>query len=417
MNTATFFSLHNTIQFKWRFSGLLIVTFFLLIANPLFSQTKKELETKRKALQNEISQITALLSKQKKTEKNLLSRLEDINKKIDVRQEIINTIKKEKAVFTREINKNKKEITTIEKQLVILKNDYAKMVVQSYRSKNKNSRLLFLLSSSDFLQAYKRMQYMKQYANYRKKQAIDIDKSKENLLKLNDSLKIKKQEKQRLITAQIKERNAINSEKNTQQTLISRVKKKKRKYLAQIRKKQKKEQKFERQLQNLIKGVISKSNKKSGKKTTTFVLTPEAKKLALNFIANKGKLPAPVAKGYISRYYGKRKHEVMKTIDVKSNGWFYTTAKNANARAVFRGKVLAIMVDKKTKIKTVLIQHGNYITSYKNLKTVLVKKGDNVDTKENLGTIHTDSTTGKTILAFVLWKNATPQNPAGWIFK
>lgn len=417
MNTVTFFSLHATPQFKWRFCRLFIIAFLLLIANPLFSQTKKELETKRKALQNEISQITELLSKQKKTEKNLLSRLEDINKRIDVRQEIINTINKEKAVFTREINKNKKEITAIEKQLVKLKKDYAKMVVQSYRSKNKNSRLLFLLSSSDFLQAYKRMQYMKQYADYRKKQAIDIGKSKDNLLKLNDSLKIKKQEKQRLISVQVKERNAINSEKNAQQELISKVKKKKRKYLVQIRKKQKKEQKFEQQLQNLIKGVISKSNKKSGKKTTTFVLTPEAKKLALNFVANKGKLPAPVAKGYISRYYGKRKHEVMKKIDIKSNGWFYTTAKNVNARAVFRGKVLAIMVDKKTKIKTVLIQHGNYITSYKNLKTVLVKKGDNVDTKQDLGTIHTDSTTGKTILAFVLWKNATPQNPAGWIFK
>ena len=409
-----FFSCKQTIS---RFFSLLIVMFFLFTTSTMFSQTKKELETKRKALQKEISQITKLLSKQKKTEKNLLSRLGHINKKIDVRQEIINTINKENAVFTKEIKQNKKEIAAIEKQLVALKKDYAKMVVQSYKSKNKNSRLLFLLSSSDFLQAYKRLQYMKQYAKYRKRQAADISKSKEILIKLNDSLKIKKQEKQRLIAVQLKEKRIVDSEKKAQQALINKVKKKKRRYLAQIRKKQKEEQKFEQQLENLIKGVISKSNKKSGKKTKTFVLTPEAKKLAASFVANKGKLPAPVAKGYVSRYYGKRKHEVMKKIDVNSNGWFYTTAKNTKARAVFKGKVLAIMVDRKTKIKTVLIQHGNYVTSYKNLKNVLVKKGDNVDTKQDLGTIHTDSTTGKTILAFVLWKNATPQNPAGWIYK
>ncbi len=402
---------------KPRFLHLIFLFCLLFLANPIFSQTKKELEKKRKVLQEEISQISKLLSKQKKTEKNLLSRLGDINKKIDVRQEIIHTIKKESAIFSKEIKQNKIKITAIEKQLEMLKEDYAKMVVQSYKSKNKNSRLLFLLSSSNFLQAYKRMQYMKQYANYRKKQAVEINQSKDALLQLNDSLKIKKQEKQKLIAVQVKEKKTIDFEKNAQQKLIDKVKKKKRRYLSQIRKRQKKERKFEQQLENLIKGVISKSNKKSGKKTTKFVLTPEAKKLAASFVANKGKLPAPVTKGYVSRYYGKRKHEVMKKIDVNSNGWFYTTAKNTMARAVFRGKVFAILVDRKTKIKTVLIQHGNYVTSYKNLKTVLVKKGDNIDTKQNLGIIHTDSTTGKTILAFVLWKNATPQNPAGWIFK
>jgi hypothetical protein len=49
--------------------------------------------------------------------------------------------------------------------LGILK-DYAKMIVKSYRS-NK-SRAMFILSSENFLQAYKRAQYLKQYTSFRK---------------------------------------------------------------------------------------------------------------------------------------------------------------------------------------------------------------------------------------------------------
>ncbi len=397
-----------------------LIVFLLLLSvgfSPVYAQNKKQLEAKRKNLQKEIKQINRLLTKNKKSKKNVLSHLGDINKKIKVRQEIIDLINKESNAFAKEIDLNKKEITGIEKQLSNLKKDYAKTVVQSYKSKNQTSKLLFLLSSTDFLQAYKRMQYMKQYASFRKKQGLNIILKKQLLLKLNDSILVKKKVKDSLINTRVQERKIIDSEKKEQQILLAKVKKKERKYRKQIRAKQKKERKYENQLANLIRGVITTSNKKTGKKSTKFVLTAEAKKLATNFVANKGKLPAPVKKGYVSRYFGNRKHEIMKRIDVKSTGWFYTTAKNTKARAVFKGVVKAIMVNKKTKIKTVLIQHGNYMTIYGNLENLLVSKGDKIKTKDQLGTIHTDSTTGKTILKFGLWKDAKPQNPYYWIYK
>ena len=258
---------------------------------------------------------------------------------------------------------------------------------------------------------------MKQYANFRKKQATDIGDKKQILLQLNDSILLKKQVKDSLVSQRIKERKIVDTEKAAKQKVINKVKQKERKYLAQIREKQKQEQQFENKLEKLILGVITKSNKKSGKKSKKFVLTPEAKKLAANFISNKGKLPAPVEKGYVSRYFGERKHEILKKIKIKSNGWYYTTAKNTKARAVFKGVVKAIMVDKKTKIKTVLIQHGNYMTIYKNLENLLVNTGDKIATKQSLGTVHTDNTTGKTILRFAIWKDATSQNPSKWIYR
>lgn len=399
------------------FIKIILLMMVLLFTQIGFTQNKKQLEKKRKKLRTEIKQINRLLSKTKKSEKTVLSQISDINKKIEVHQEIINTIQSESKVYSTEINKNKTAIDSIEKQLTALKKEYAKIVVNSYKSKNANSKLLFLLSSKDFLQAYKRLKYMNQFAEYRKGQAEQIVEKRTVLLHLNDSILIKKKVKDSLVAIKIEERKVVDSEKTKKQNLLNKVKQKERKYLARIKAKQKKERAYDRQLENLIAKVIRNSNKKTGKKSKGFVLTKEAKVLANSFTKNKGKLPAPVAKGYISRGFGQRKHEVMKKISVKSSGWYYTTAKNTKARTVFKGTVKAIMLDKKTKIKTVLVQHGNYMTVYGNLENLLVTEGDKVTTKQELGTIHTNTTTGKTILKFQLWKDARAQNPSGWIYR
>ena len=92
----------------------------------------------------------------------------------------------------------------------------------------------------------------------------------------------------------------------------------------------------------------------------------------------------------------------------------HVSAGTEEARAVFKGKVMAIQLQPGRK-KMVYIQHGNYITVYKNLKAVAVKSGQTIKTKQQIGTIHTDAITGKTILEFALFKNTAFQNPENWI--
>jgi len=401
-------------QIKFTLIGLFLC---LLFINPLYTQTKQQLESKRKKLQLEIKQINELLSKTQKNEEDVLSQLNDINKRMEVHQNIIRTIKKENAIFALEIKTNKTNINQIEKEVKELKIVYKKMVISQYKSKSKNSRLLFLLSAKDFLQAYKRLTYMNQISDYRKKQAITITRKKELLLLLNDSIQAKKKIKDSLMHMQLKAQKIIDVEKNKKEALLKKVKKQERKYLDQIIAKQKKEAAYDKQLEDLIAKVIKRSNKKHKKNSKIFILTPESRKLASTFVKNKGKLPSPVRQGYVSRYFGKRKHEIMHKLSVKSSGWYYATTKNAKAQSVFNGRVKAIMVDKNTKIKTVIIQHGNYMTVYSNLEKLLVKEGDKIKTKQKLGTIHTDTTTGKTILKFALWKDAKAQNPSDWMHK
>lgn len=389
--------------------------FFVLV--PIHGQTKKQLERQRYKLKKEIKQINKLLSKTKKNEKNLLSRLGDINKKLEIREKLIQTINEESLAYAAEINKNKREIKQLENQLTQLKKEHADLVMQSYKNKNQQHQFLFLVSSANFKQAYNRMQYLKQFADQRKKQANKIKFKKELLLRLNDSLEVLKSGKDLLIKEKQDEKKAVDDEKSKQEELINEVKKEEKKYTAQIQQKQRADQDFEDQLTKLINGAIERSSSKTSQKGKKFGLTPEGKKLANSFVASKGKLPHPVVKGYVSRYFGERPHEELKRIKVKSNGWHYITEDNGVARSVFKGTVYAILVDRKTKLKTVLLQHGNYFTAYKNLSSIFVEKGDKVKAKEDLGYVHKDKTTGKTKLAFAIMKNAVPQNPKYWMSK
>ncbi|UCE94919.1 MAG: peptidoglycan DD-metalloendopeptidase family protein [Flavobacteriaceae bacterium] len=399
--------------FRFNFALFLLFLFLPLTA---VSQNREDLEKQRLQLQKEIKEINTLLFKSQKKEKTLLSDLSDLVQRIGVRTKLINTISEETDQLNLEIKENERQVSMLEERLESLKKDYANMVVQSYKSKTKNSRLMFLLSSESFLQAYKRLEYIKQYASYRERQGEEILAETIKLQNLNDYLVERRNEKEELLALNQKEKDSISKEKSAQEGLVRSVKKKEKKYIAQINQKQKQEKMIEARIEALIAEAIAESKKESNLKSSGFALTPEAVALEKDFISNKGKLPSPVKRGVIVRRYGKQSHPTLKGITIESNGVFYATEKNANARVIFDGKVLAIQVLPGKK-KAVLVQHGNYISVYKNLDNVTVKKGDLVTTKQEIGKIHTDSTTGKTILAFVLFKEIHRQNPEEWVYK
>ena len=407
--------------FKFRY-----ILFFLALIVSVHSSAQKSkrevLEARRIQLQKDKVYINALLSNTIRKEENVLVQLNEINGKIKNSQEIISIIQKESKALANEIYLNQLEINQNKRDLEALKKDYADMIYKSYKSKSQNSRIMFLLSSDNFFQAYKRFQYMKQYTTFRKLQADEIIVKTEELQVLTDSLTIKKQWKQDLLNEAQTEQVVIENEKKQQQSLLNDVKKKEKKYQTQIKNFLAEEERIDAQIDKLIREAIAASNVKSGNTTSssgsaaTFALTAEAKELASQFTSNKGNLPWPVDKGYVSTYYGKQPHPIVKTATIQSNGVRITTAEGTKARAVFNGTVMAVQVMPGNK-KAVLIQHGNYITVYKNLENVTVNKGDKVTTKEIIGTIFTDKVTGKTILGFVLLKNTTTENPTSWIYQ
>ena len=63
------------------------------------------------------------------------------------------------------------------------------MIFNSYKSRLKESRIMFLLSSQNFLQALKRSQYFDQFSKSRKEMASSIQNKAEEVKASNDTLK------------------------------------------------------------------------------------------------------------------------------------------------------------------------------------------------------------------------------------
>lgn len=408
---------------KARFYSIFFILLFSCLSS--FSQTKNELEQQRKKLKKEIAQVNSLLFKEQKKEKNVLEDLKDLNQKIEVRLRLILTINVEAKLLAKEITKNKTKISKLEKELLVLKADYAGMILKSYKSKSQQSRIMFLLSSQNFRQAYKRFEYMKQYTSFRKRQGEGIGFQTDLVKKMNDSLRFQKQVKDTLILAEKDQKKKIELDKKKKKKLISTIKSRERKYRREIQNKIKAEISVAKKIDKIIRDEIAKANRIANEKRTEkfkvtknneFVLSPEAKALAVKFESNKGKLPWPIEEGLITRRFGKQAHPTFSGITINSTGLHMVTKRGKGAAAIFDGKILNILVTSEGR-KNVLIQHGNYITSYNNLEKLYVRKGDKVTTGQKIGQIFTDKVSGKTTLIFVLYKDTTKLNPSSWILK
>ena len=400
--------------------GLWAICCFLIISVATSQSTsarQKALEEQKKRLQQEIKQINTILFSNIRKEKSVVSKVEDLDLKISVRSQIVKVNNQQANLLTRQINVNQRDITNLRSELKNLKKDYANMIVKSYKSKSSQNRLMFLFSSSDFLQAYKRIQYMKQYANFRKKQGEEISEKTQTIQNLNKTLLDQKIIKEALVAENKIVQTTLMKERKFQQNLIRSIKSKSRSLTSEIKQKQRQSAAIDKEIERLIREAIAASNKLAGKASkNVFALTPEAKLLAKNFVANKGKLPWPVEKGVVTQRFGTQPHPLVKTTMIKSNGVTIATNPRSKARAVFDGEVMAILSFKGSN-PAVLIKHGNFITTYKNIAKVYVRKGQKVKSKQSIGEIFTHPQSGKTTLQFSVFNELKPQNPKNWIYK
>jgi septal ring factor EnvC (AmiA/AmiB activator) len=411
---------------------LLSLIFILLTSSLLWSQDSQQekLEERKTQIQKEIRENEKLLQSVKKKEKSAVNIVIIQSTKIKLKEKLINTTEKQTKLLSNDMYINQMQINKLKRELLILKEDYAKMIVKSYKSRSSESRAMFILSSESFLQAYKRAQYMKQYTGYRKMQGEEIKVKTNELSTFNDKLSVQKTAKQKLIAENVKERLSLEKEKQQQVKLVNVLKKDKNKIAREIGKKQQEYRIIDRQINKLIREAIAAANRKAALEkakanpgtsvsktavsSSKIELTPEAKIIADNFRANKGRLPYPVEKGYISLGYGNQTHPLFNTITVHNSGVEITTDRGATARAVFGGEVTSVIILSPVN-RAVMIQHGDYFTVYQNLTSVNVNKGDKVSIKQNIGTVRTNGETGKTIIKFLILQNTSYNDPEGWL--
>lgn len=421
-------------QFSYFFLLVIFFSFSPLLwggaGGEAFCQTKEDLENKKKKLLEDIDLTNELLNQTKESKWVSLNDLEMLEKKITIREELIRNINAQISILNKGIDKNSRVINALQRDLNTIKKEYAKMIYYGYKNQSAYNKLLFIFSSNGFNDAYRRIKYLKRYAEFRRIQANLVIHTQEDLEEKVKELEAKKNAKQELLGNETEQKSLLSQEVQQKNKVVKDLQKKEKQLLADLKNKQKKADQLNKAIEDIIRREIEEARKKAdeaerarakekgGKeipKSNALGLTPEAAALSENFENNKGKLPWPVERGVITETFGTHVHPVLKAVKTTNNGIDIKTNEGTKVRAVFEGKVLNIVFSPSFQ-KAVIIQHGEYYSVYSNLEEVTVKAGETVSTKQIIGTVHTDDSEGKTQIHLEIWKGTNKLNPANWIF-
>ena len=408
-----------------KFVSFLIVSLCLL--QPLFPQSIAELEEKKKQALENLAQTNKLLNETQKSKQGSVNKINLIKRNIKERKTVIQSLNGQIDALERNIGVLRTEKQQLEERLRYLKADYAKLIRETHVRRNHFSPLLFILSSDNAGQAYRRFRYLQEFSDYRKKQAFEIQRVTAQLAVKEKNLTNDVDKKERVLTEKEREAKKLESDRQQENKMLTQLQKKEKKLKDQQKKQQRQANELNNKIQKLIAAEIRKdeerrrqaaneSAKESGKPVpTTFEMSKDEKLIAGNFEKNKGRLPLPVEKGFISGHFGVQPHPVLKHVTTNNKGIYIQAPSGSSARAVFEGVVTQwFMVPGSNS--AVIVKHGNYRTVYSNLTEIYVKEGDKVSTKQKIGKIFVDTENdNKTELYLMIYRDTSIQNPELWL--
>lgn len=376
----------------------------LLLLLPLSAQSVKDLQKQQAAIQKQLAETDKMLNETKKNEKATVNKLNILNNSIRERKKLINSINSEINSLDQNIANLTRQSRELETKMEQLRKDYATLIRETHYASIKQSPLLFLCSAENFQQLFHRIYYMKVFTDYRKTQVAEMKETQTEINIQNDLLMEKRGERAEALSKQKSEKEKLARDERKQQSMLKELKKKEKNLASQLKQQQKKIDQLNAKIEQMIK-------KQTATKST---LTKEQKLLAGGFEANKGRLPWPVEKGFISGYFGTHQHPVYEHVTINNKGIYIQTTAGSDARAVFDGEVSSCIVLGNTY--AVIVQHGNYRTVYSNLTQLHVKQGDKVKAKQRLGKILSDKEQdNKTELYFQIYQDRTLLNPSLWL--
>jgi septal ring factor EnvC (AmiA/AmiB activator) len=390
--------------------GLFLINILLVSALlTVNAQSKKDLEDQRKKTLEEIAYVDNLLKETEKEKKESLNELKIIVKKLNLRESILKGFQDEITMINGRIDLNTLAIDMMENDLEILKQDYEKAVLSSFRASKGNSEIGYILSASNFNQAYKRLKYLQQITKFRRQESeiiqelkseIEISKTKmeEDLVRISELKSREEQQKYLLQGEQNKQQNVVKSLSKKEQQLQRELEDKKR---------------IAKRIESEITKLIAEEKKKMAKSD----VTPEMKLISDNFFENKGRLPWPVEKGIITSHFGVHNHPVLKYVTEDNIDIEITSSGMTPVRSVFKGVVAKVFSIRGANM-AVIIRHGKYLTVYQNIVDVKVKVGERVETKQEIGKVFNDTQNGdKAILKFMVFEETLKMDPELWISK
>ena len=225
--------------------------------------SREELEHRKRELQKEIDEANEALKVTKKSTKESLGQLRALRDKITLRTRLINNINEEINFINGDINSAYRDIKTLEKDLDTLKGQYAQLVVYAYKNRSTYDMLNFIFSSQTFNDAIKRYQYLKQYRDYRRRQADNIQQTAILLNQKIENLKNQKDKRAGTLKTEQEQRNILETDKKEKDQVLTQLKGREKELVADINKNKKDAQKVQVAIQVVIRREIEAARKQA----------------------------------------------------------------------------------------------------------------------------------------------------------
>ncbi|MFO8235122.1 MAG: peptidoglycan DD-metalloendopeptidase family protein [Bacteroidales bacterium] len=386
---------------------LIVVFLFQFIPFLLYPQSKEELRERVSRKQKEIQNASRILEETKETRTSSVNELYVIQKRIDLRNELIESLNHQIDDIDENIDTVSGDIDEARKELEKLKENYAQIIYYAYKNSKSIDHLMFILSAKTFNQAYKRYKYLHQYAQFRRNQAKRIKSKAKELDNELTELKNLRSEKENILETKLRETETLKREKTSLSQKISSLKNKE----AEIRKEIEENEQIVARLENEIEKIIEEERKRTA---TWKNLSEDHKEITNAFEEGKGNLPWPITDGVVSRKFGENSHPVLKGVKLDNNGIDISTTKNSQAKSIFPGEVRKVVSIPGANL-TVILRHGSYLTVYSNLVDVNVDVGDKIDQGEIIGKVFNNEEKNENILHLEIYKENNKLNPEAWL--
>jgi murein hydrolase activator len=390
---------------------LLCAVFMMLSLFPQKSSDKKNLEEQQKKLKQQITYNEKLLAEARKNKQTSLSEINLLNSQIKKRTQLLHNIESEMQYLSSQLDLNTRSLDQLTLEINRLKASYAKAILLSYKMKESDDRILYLLASENINQAWKRMRFLQRIASGRKEIFLQLSLSRDKVVSTSKIIRNQLNEKEILKDNKTHESLNLTAEVDKKNKALGKIQKKEHEIIAEINRQKKEATELDAKINQAIQKVIQK------KEQTKTEATPRAKeivvvdtKLSGSFASNKGKLPWPLESGTISGTFGTHKHPDFE-VYTENNGMDFLTTAGSSARAVFEGEVCEVI--QLPSYYAVLVRHGEYFTLYSKLQSVFVKKGDKIQYGHLIGLVKTGQE--GTELHFEIWQGRTKQNPQFWL--
>ena len=429
----------------------ILLSIIILFATHTSAQNVEELRHDKEQAETELRKTNREIQKNLKSARSMINELELLNAEIKDRNKLINNISNEISRLNKQQRLMQDSISFLQKELDNKKTSYAKAIRNMGRQRNQYDELMFIFSAKSFDQSYRRMRYLKDYSNWRKRQAGEIVAKRQELNARQLQLDSIIAERNVVINERTKEANTLKSQQKDKKDFVSQLKKKEKSLRKEAEKQRKHIDQINKQIDKIIaeearkaaerarkeaeaeaarlaaqntgkesKEVSHEKTQKDEKKKTTssaqYQMTRADRELSGSFEKNKGKLPFPISGQYrIVGHFGLQKHPEFKYLDKNNLGIDIETTPGTKARAVFGGEVAHIFSFGGAE-KAVMIRHGNYYTVYTGLIEVYVKAGEKVEIRQNLGLIYSDpKDNNRTRMSFQIRKEMQKLNPEHWL--